>query len=179
MAGNDGLSDEFVLHRLTASGNPDPAFFGGNLYRSSSGISDALIYRTQLQRDGKLVVLGGEGSDIVLKRFHTQTPRTATAVIEVRDDERITVSVSPSTISGNGGTATGTVTVTNTNRTSDLVVTLVSNDISEATVPSTVTIPANEQSATFTTTAVDDTILDGRFKSSRRPMLSWGRPRHF
>ena len=35
------------------------------------------------------------------------------------------------------------------------------SDTSEATVPSSVTIPANESSATFTITAVDDTLLDG------------------
>ena len=42
-----------------------------------------------------------------------------------------------------------------------LVVNLSSNDTSEATVPATVTIAANQASATFAITAVDDALLDG------------------
>ena len=59
-----------------------------------------------------------------------------------------------------GGTVTGTVTrnvVTNT----DLVVTLVSDDLSEALVPPTITILANQATASFTLTSVDDPIEDG------------------
>src|SRR5439155_23682282 len=59
------------------------------------------------------------------------------------------------------GTAHGTVTRANSATTQDLVVTLVSNDPSAATVPPTVTIPANQTSATFTITAVDDHVVDG------------------
>ena len=59
-----------------------------------------------------------------------------------------------------GGVATGTVT-RNMRTSSDLVVTLSSNDTSEATVPATVTILAGETSATFPITAVDDGIADG------------------
>ncbi len=75
--------------------------------------------------------------------------------------DRLTLSIAPSTFSETAGSnaATGTVT-----RTGDLslpvTVNLSSNDTSEATVPTTVTIPAGQASATFPVTAVDDTIAD-------------------
>jgi uncharacterized protein YjiK len=56
--------------------------------------------------------------------------------------------------------STGTVSRT-TSGTSDLVVTLNSSDTTEATVPATVTILANQTSATFDVTAVNDTFPDG------------------
>jgi hypothetical protein len=71
----------------------------------------------------------------------------------------LTVSVSPGSISENGGTATGTVTRSQTDQ-GDLVVTLTSSDLTEATVPATVTIPDGAFSATFTITGVDDTDLE-------------------
>jgi hypothetical protein len=43
----------------------------------------------------------------------------------------------------------------------DLVVSLTSSDTTEATVPISVTIPANQTNATFTVAAVDDQISDG------------------
>jgi uncharacterized protein YjiK/2',3'-cyclic-nucleotide 2'-phosphodiesterase (5'-nucleotidase family) len=48
-----------------------------------------------------------------------------------------------------------------TSGTSDLVVTLSSSDTTEATVPATVTILANQTSANFDVTAVNDTFPDG------------------
>ncbi|MFO0014801.1 MAG: Ig-like domain-containing protein, partial [Planctomycetota bacterium] len=71
----------------------------------------------------------------------------------------LTVSVSPGSISENGGVATGTVTRSQTDQ-GDLVVTLTSNDLTEATVPATVTIPDGAFSATFPITAVDDSLLE-------------------
>jgi hypothetical protein len=67
------------------------------------------------------------------------------------------------TISENGGLAatTGIVTRLNTDLSAPLIVTLSSNDTSEATVPLTVTIPANRISATFAINAIDDNDLDG------------------
>ena len=54
-----------------------------------------------------------------------------------------------------------TVTRGNTDISAALTVTLSSSDTTEATVPATVTIPANQASATFTVTGVNDTLLDG------------------
>ncbi|MEP4079183.1 lamin tail domain-containing protein [Haloferula sp.] len=59
-----------------------------------------------------------------------------------------------------GTASTGTVTATPT-PTSDLEVTLVSGDLSEASVPATVTILANTPSIDFPITAVDDATADG------------------
>ena len=76
--------------------------------------------------------------------------------------ETLTVSISPASISENGGTATGTVTRSNADIGQSLVVTLGSSDTSEATVPATATIPANQVSTTFAILAVDDALLDGK-----------------
>ena len=83
------------------------------------------------------------------------------ANVDVTDYETLTVTISPTSISENGGTATGTVTRSNTNNSQALVVTLSSSDTTDATVPATVTIPANQASATFAISAVDDALLDG------------------
>lgn len=75
-------------------------------------------------------------------------------------NEVLTVSLDASSISENGGSATGTVT-RNTTTVGDMVVSLASDDVTEATVPATVTIPDGSTSATFTVTGVDDAIVDG------------------
>jgi uncharacterized delta-60 repeat protein len=73
----------------------------------------------------------------------------------------LAVSVNPATLSEDGSqTAVGTVSRTG-DLAASLVVTLISTDTSEATVPASVTIPAGMSSAQFTVTAVDDAILDG------------------
>ena len=59
----------------------------------------------------------------------------------------------------NNGT-TGQVT-RNGSTAAELVVTLASDDITEATVPASVTIPAGQVSRPVTVTSVDDAILDG------------------
>ncbi len=87
---------------------------------------------------------------------------SATATINVADDEQpaLALTFSTSTFSEKNGTSTGTVSRTGATSVA-LIVNLTSNDSSEATVPATVTIPAGASSATFTVTAVDDSILDG------------------
>lgn len=83
--------------------------------------------------------------------------------VSVTDDEVDTISlvIVPGSMSENGGTATGTVTRTFLNNSTALVVNLSSNDLTEATVPATVTIPANQNSANFTVTGVNDSLRDG------------------
>ncbi|MEM9480760.1 MAG: lamin tail domain-containing protein [Verrucomicrobiota bacterium] len=73
----------------------------------------------------------------------------------------LTLAVSPDTISENGGTSTGTVTRVNSDNSSALTVSLTSDDLTEATVPASVMIPATVDSTTFTVTAVDDLDDDG------------------
>jgi hypothetical protein len=81
--------------------------------------------------------------------------------IDVTDFETLSVTISPAAISENGGTATGTVTRSNSDDSAALIVALASNDTSEATVPTTITVPAGQASATFAVTGVDDSLGDG------------------
>jgi hypothetical protein len=71
------------------------------------------------------------------------------------------VTVEVGTISEFGGANVGTVRRPNTDNANALVVTLASSDVSEVSVPLTVTIPAGAASATFPINAVDDNLLDG------------------
>ena len=87
---------------------------------------------------------------------------SGTRNIDVTDAESLSVSIASSSISENGGTTAGTVTRSNSDVTLPLTVTLLSSDTSAATVPATVTIPANQASVNFTILAVDDTLLDGK-----------------
>jgi hypothetical protein len=82
--------------------------------------------------------------------------------LAVLDNDAVTLSLSIETnnINENGGKILATVTrniVTDT----PLQVQLSSNDTTEATVPSTVIIGANQASVTFEITGVDDLLLDG------------------
>ena len=74
----------------------------------------------------------------------------------------LSVNVSPSSFSESAVSpaATGTISRSPVSAT-ELVVSLSSSDVTEVTVPASVTIPANQASATFPLTAVDDTFPDG------------------
>ena len=75
----------------------------------------------------------------------------------------LTLNILAASISEADGLAATTATVSrNFNTSTDLVVTLISSDTSEATVPSTVTIPAGQStSPAFAINAVNDDLLDG------------------
>ncbi len=75
------------------------------------------------------------------------------------ESPKLTLTIDKTFMSENGGTATGTIS-RNGLPTGDLVVTLVSSDTTEATVPATVTILDGQSSATFPITAVDDALAD-------------------
>lgn len=75
------------------------------------------------------------------------------------ESPKLSLAIDKTTMSENGGTAIGTVS-RNGLPTGDLVVTLSSNDTTEATVPATVTIPNGQAAANFTITAVDDALSD-------------------
>jgi hypothetical protein len=87
---------------------------------------------------------------------------SGTASVAVTDNEidNITLGIVPASISENGGTATGTVTRFVGSNLTAMVVSLSSNDTTEATVPPTVTILAGQNSATFTVTGVNDALRD-------------------
>jgi hypothetical protein len=86
---------------------------------------------------------------------------SGTKTLDVTDYETLAVTINPASISENGGSATGTVTRGNTDAGQALTVSLASSDTTEAAVPASVTIPANQASATFAIAAVDDALLDG------------------
>ncbi len=74
----------------------------------------------------------------------------------------LTVSVNPASFSESASNPAATGTVTRDGSTAaELVVTLSSSDVTEATVPASVTIPAGQTSANFNVTAVDDSFPDG------------------
>lgn len=83
--------------------------------------------------------------------------------IDVLDIETLSVTVSANEVSeaAGPGSLTGTITRSDTALTSPLVVTLISSDITELTVPTTVIIPVGQASTTFSIDAVDDFELDG------------------
>jgi hypothetical protein len=83
--------------------------------------------------------------------------------LQVIDHETLSVTVTPSSIRENSGMGAALVTVTrsNTDRAQALIVTLQSSDISEATVPATLILPAFAASASTLVDAVDDELLDG------------------
>jgi hypothetical protein len=74
--------------------------------------------------------------------------------------DTLTVEISADSIAENGGSTTGTVT-RGPAAIGDLTVSLASSDTSEVTVPSTVTIPDGQASATFPVSGVDDGVHDG------------------
>ena len=88
---------------------------------------------------------------------------TETFLISVGEPPRLDVTVDIASIAENAGlaAATGTVSRVNSDNAGPLTVTLVGDDGSEATVPSNVTIPGGQASATFDINAIDDSILDG------------------
>lgn len=60
-----------------------------------------------------------------------------------------------------GRRVSGILTRSNTDIALPVIVGLTSSDVTEATVPTTVTIPANQTSVEFVISAVDDDLLDG------------------
>ncbi len=86
-----------------------------------------------------------------------------TASIDVFDVEPLVLSLDRTSFRENvtGTAALLTITRPASNRFSDLVVNLSSSDLSEVTLPSTVTIPNGATFVNVALTAVDDTLLDG------------------
>ena len=155
-----GLSSAFV--RYNADGSLDPTFDGDGklILPPRPGIFEE-NWSMAFQSDGQLVALTGYANNAELVRLNLGTVTlTASAPVQVTDHETLTIAILPDAIS-EGGSATATVTRSNTDRTAPLTVTLTSSDLSEATVPASVTILAGQAAATFQVAAVDDVIIDG------------------
>ncbi len=103
-----------------------------------------------------------DGSQTVTISASGSTYIPASQLITVTDYEELLVTLQSTLLSELGGSTLGTVTRTNTDIANALIVSLSSTDLSEASVPATVTIPAGQSSATFPVQAADDTLLDGR-----------------
>lgn len=80
--------------------------------------------------------------------------------IVLRDRPHLSVSVADSSMSEEGGTTTATITRDGMDVSQELEVTLSSSDESEATLPTSVIIPAGQHRATFTISAMDDSVAD-------------------
>ena len=98
--------------------------------------------------------LNGDGAiDLAVGAYKDDTggtDRGAVHVLFLEPQPLLEVSVDTASISENGGAATGTATRSNVDDlTQPLTVSLSSGDTSEVAVPTTVTIPANQPSATF------------------------------
>src|SRR5262245_8091944 len=75
----------------------------------------------------------------------------------------LSLSLNPTSVleSGGAGAAIGTITRSDTPLDSALLVDLSSSDVTEATVPLSVTIEAGQASADFAIDVVDDSVADG------------------
>ncbi|MEO2018765.1 MAG: proprotein convertase P-domain-containing protein [Fuerstiella sp.] len=84
-------------------------------------------------------------------------------VVDVTDNEELMIVLDKTLITeGDGpGAIRGTITRSDAGGNSDLVVSLLSSDTSEISVPASVTIPAGETSVSFDVDAVDDLLFDG------------------
>ncbi len=116
-------------------------------------------------------------------------PGTYTAIARVSDDDgdfaertfqvvvspagRITLTLDKISIAENAGAGAALMTVTRsgTSFANSLVVNLTSSDSTEATVPTAVTIPANEASTTVSVLAVDDAFFDGTQRVTFSPVV--------
>lgn len=112
--------------------------------------------------DGLYTITANDGSNsATVENVELSADRQLTITINVADPA-LTLVIATDSVSEADGTAATTATVTrNTDTTEELVVNLSSSDITEATVPESVTIPADANSVTFDISAQDDVIVDG------------------
>ena len=139
---------------------------------SSSDTTEASVPATVIIPAGKVSVTFaiaavddavGDGPQNVTITAAASGQASGNTILTVTDDEfnYFTLSFVPTSMSEFGGTLTGTVTRTVLDNSGPVTVNLTSDDTTEATVPLTVLIPANQNTANFTVTAVDDALRDG------------------
>lgn len=86
---------------------------------------------------------------------------TATTTVTVADDESPRLTLTGPATAAEGDAPRTLSVVMNAALASDLVVNLASSNTGKLTVPATVTIPAGQQSATFSAAIVDNALRDG------------------
>ena len=186
-ADNDVLTLTFSLNTGSVSENAGVSAATGTVTRNDDDLSSALEVTLDSNDTSAatvpttVTILAGQTSatfdiaavdDLVVDGTQTVTFTASaanyvagTSNLDVTDDDvlTLTVSLNKTSVSETAGknAATGTVSRNSADLSSALVVTLASNDTSEATVPATVTILAGESSATFTIAAIDDAVIDG------------------
>ncbi|MFO1064868.1 MAG: FG-GAP-like repeat-containing protein [Pirellulales bacterium] len=119
-------------------------------FTSSGPITISAVDDTLLDGDQSVTISAAAGGYV-----------TGTQSILVTDYEELDLTFDQSSIAEDGRTAIATIKRKNTDLGSAVTINLSSNDVTELTVPASVTIPAGQASATFTVTSVDDTLLDG------------------
>jgi hypothetical protein len=140
--------------------NADPSGFGeGQVYVATQRVTTGADGRAPFE----FTVAGSQ-------LFGQSFSATATAVATGETSEfgaskatiaaALSLAITPAIISENGGRATGTIT-RNTSTSGPLTVALSSSAPDEATVPTSVEIPARQASATFVITGVDDRAREG------------------
>lgn len=141
---------------VTYTSDPPPS---PNIAQSSRG---AGFYSLAWQPDGRLVALAASPSGAYVVRFGADGEQAISNTLQVTDRETLSMTISRASINEGVGpnAAFGTVTRNNTDIGQPLVVSLSSNDLTEATVPIFVTIPANTSTVSFQIDAVDDLIFD-------------------
>ncbi|TWU51636.1 dockerin type I domain-containing protein [Rubripirellula reticaptiva] len=140
----DGTSDDgnaTVQQRATASGGDSAGAFGGSHTYAEVGSKTVTI---RIQDDD-----GGFDQE--------------TMTINVLPAPSLALEISQSRIKEDGDVDAASLTVRRSGAAAnvDTVISLSSDDATEATVPATVTIPAGQTTATVSISAVDDNLLDG------------------
>ncbi|MFO1001132.1 MAG: Calx-beta domain-containing protein [Planctomycetaceae bacterium] len=159
-----GQGTNLALARYNVNGTLDTTFdLDGKLVLAAQPSVFEETRALAIQADGNIIALGGYQSEFFAFRVVAGQPflQSGSAPVQVTDYETLSLSISPTTIAENGGVATGTIVRSNTDVSSPLVVTLTNGDASEISIPTTVTIPAGQQSVTFSITGVDESLVDG------------------
>jgi M6 family metalloprotease-like protein len=173
------LSDHFALRRVAAlTRDLDPGAQGAVSYRQLAdrlavtwanvpnfGTLNSNNFQIEIFFDGRIRIthLGMAAVDGVIGLSEGLGQPVDFLMSDFSSYNNAQLAVTLPTSAGEAdGTLTGQGAVSITNAlASPLVVTLTSTDTSELTVPTTVSIPTGQLSATFNLTLVDDALLDG------------------
>jgi len=149
------LSAEMIL---TVTVDPGLQLSSGPTFTIPAGL-DSVTFLVSVDDNARL-----DGTRTASIHATSSLIPTANLEITITDYETLTLTVDKSSFLENAGVnaAIGTVRRSNTeNLGQALVVALTSSDVTELSVPSSVTIPAGQASATFVISAVNDPELDG------------------
>ena len=123
--------------------------------QTSVSVPVAVADLAQLIGGSRIVAIQASVSDAILRLPIPGTAVTTLLQINGSVGPQLAVALTNSTVAG-GTSTTGTITRSNTDLSAALTVTLTSNDTTEATVPTIVTIAAGQASATFTANGLND-----------------------